>query len=430
MVKEVAAKKQVDASFEYRFNRDNDKNEDATKVRNELIKAVLKNQLGYEKFLELVTIRLYPVSRVGNSGSAVFYMDCYFTNATKPAKFVAKFQSILLTNLEAKAARDAEAAALCSSINHKTHEKHDIGVVVYKLAGLEDASEFRDLLRDKSVSDEDCVKALSCALAKVGDIKNHAPKKRISFLTDFNWYLGKRSNKPIGKLHSLSKKSNLHNDLVKLATSINKSYELLKVKLKDIEVIPVLVHGDLHARNLMVNKDKPQQVEFIDFGWTHFGHPAKDYVIMENTLKYMLLREIISDSWKINRTKNDSHLALGIFAEFEIFLCKHGLNLPEFISFRKHLKNCYKEKIPVSQMQALKRVYVCIQEIRSCSSSILGKYVNLIDSIGVKSKPKLDANEHYFASLFLTALGVISFTEIELLWALTGLKLIGDKLIK
>jgi hypothetical protein len=142
-------------------------------------------------------------------------------------------------------------------------------------------------------------------------------------------------------------------------------YQRIVTELNSVCVFRYLVHGDLHARNLMLGADDPTQTELIDFGWVHYGHPAKDFTLMEITLKYMLLHELLP---RINSSKEIAlHMPLLAFERFEQFLCMHGLELPVVDEFEKHMQEV--DGLLDHHRIGLRRVYISLIELRKAAIS-------------------------------------------------------------
>ncbi len=47
-----------------------------------------------------------------------------------------------------------------------------------------------------------------------------------------------------------------------------------------------LVHGDLHAQNVLLSGD---QLQLIDFAWAHYGWKAIDFIMLECSLKFLVI---------------------------------------------------------------------------------------------------------------------------------------------
>jgi hypothetical protein len=203
-----------------------------------------------------------------------------------------------------------------------------------------------------------------------------------------------------------------------LAGEILDTYKKISEKFV-FDVAPCLIHGDLHARNLMVNFNEPAKTELIDFGWVDYGHPAKDFVLMEVTLKLMLMNESLALKTKL--TKESLHLPPSVYEAFEVYLCKYGMALPDiddFSGFFDEFSYLHSEQVHV-----LTKVYTCIKTIRRAANTSLKKYCNDHYEGAFKS-----VDTHYFASMFLVTLGLSSMGEMEPIWTLIGLTKVGARI--
>ncbi|SDU33143.1 aminoglycoside phosphotransferase family protein [Nitrosomonas ureae] len=404
-------------NFEYRFSRDIKENDvESTKMISLVMKfAEIENY----NFPHIESILLYPVERAGKSGSQVFYLDLYVKKVEYPRRYVAKFQDITKTEKELSSARDAAFAQICPKPCAAYDEINNLGILVYNLAKIHNHREFRGFFLDLTKSDQDCASALKAIFQQVGRHPNNK-EDRIPFLNDYRRYIDRRSA-PLNRLNSFANSSSEYNGIADLAISINKHYERIASMLdkNNVSVFPYLVHGDLHARNLMLNDGDPTQTELIDFGWTHYGHPAKDFILMEITLKYMLLHELLP---KISRPESIGlHMPLMAFEQFEQFLCTNGLELPEVVEFEKHIEGI--DGLYEHHHIGLRRVYISLIEVRKAALNVLNEYCTHHDP-----ESGLSPNQHFFISHFLVALGLSGFSEVEPIWTLVGLHTVGNSI--
>lgn len=278
---------------------------------------------------------------------------------------------------------------------------------------MKNHQEFRGYFLDENNSSENCAIAIKSILQDIGLHRNtNEPDKM--FVDDFKKYVH-RKQQPIDKLWAFKKTSSEYSGFSQIASHILDSYNKLTREF-DFSFTPYLVHGDLHARNLMLNIENPNQTELIDFGWTHYGHPAKDFVLLEITLKYMLLSELLLNTK--SRDRDDPfHLPLNVFEKFEIFLCENCFTLPNY----EYLLSKIPELLELKpyQNKALERVYLCLIEVRKEAGRILREFTSKHDA-DIPS-----AEQNYFASLFLVTLGLSEFSEMQPVWTLIGLDKIG-----
>lgn len=398
-------------SFDFRFARDSSEHSGLLEIRTSLALQFAQKR---EYAANIESLRFYPVQRAGKSGSEVFYLDLYNKTTDYPRRYIAKFQSIKETKKEHKSSLDASHAQLCGEVHIAEDDKNDIGMIVCDLAKIPNHCEFRTFFLDLSKSDADCATALRSVFQVVGRYPNSksAPKPLIE---DFSWYVD-RKTKPLERIRSLKITEPRHSVIADIAESIEGNFLRIESELNH-PVYPYLVHGDLHARNLMLSIDDPAKTELIDFGWVHYGHPAKDFVLMECTLKYMLLQEFLPLVHK-SVTANTLYMPLAVFERFESFLCERGLNLPSFADLETELNTI--SGVFSHHILALRRVYESLIEVRKAAAIVLQKYCD--NHLDVKSS----AQQQYFASLFLVVLGLSSFSEMEPIWTLVGLRTIGD----
>lgn len=398
--------------FDFRFDANIKAHEEKLGVRRELAHKFALSHAGADA---LRGITLYPVARAGKSGSEVFYLDLTIADHEFPERFIAKFQSKKLTNEEAASARSAEIAKLCRKVAVQYHGSEDLGIIVYNLASARDHIEFRGYFLDIGNTDEDCALALKSTFQMIEGISNNvvASKKMID---DYAWYVDRKS-KPLQRISALTVVAPAQLGIGSVATSIQAAYQRIARDL-NVEVYPYLVHGDLHARNLMLSKSNPANTELIDFGWVHSGHPAKDFVLMECTLKYMLLTEFLPIAK--GAATDDLYLQAKCLEAFEQFLCEHCFDLPPVDVMLNAVFSG--SGAPSHQMRALSRVYTCLLELRRSAGRVLRNYC------AVHTPSELTAEQHYFASFFLVTIGLLGFSEVDQLSAMIGLQTVGGKL--
>jgi serine/threonine protein kinase len=68
-----------------------------------------------------------------------------------------------------------------------------------------------------------------------------------------------------------------------------------RLRTQDAEMLLGAVHGDVHPRNIVISADRGPHI--IDFGWAHdLGHIAKDFVLMEANLRFVLLNADVAEA--------------------------------------------------------------------------------------------------------------------------------------
>lgn len=401
-----------DVRFAFRYSSDQKHDTKKKAIRQELI---LGFAIEHARIINLATVDLYPVSRAGNSGSEVFYLDLGLHQYEHPERFIAKFQTKELTLREWNNSRGAATAGLCSMCYSIEHDSEDVGLIVYRLAVGGDHIEFRSYFLNQENDADLCAEGLKSVFRLLG---RHSNKKKdpCQFFVDYEWYL-ERKTQPLERLKALSSVSDGQNPgFCKMSQAILDHFERIKKQLEAVKVHPYVVHGDLHARNLMMSRSYPGKTELIDFQWCHSGHPAKDFTLMESTLKYMLLPELLS----IVRgtSKEQLYIDAGTVESFERYLWSNGLELPSLKTFDHDF--LAGKNIPEHQATCLCRVYRCLQEVRSAASQVLTAYCEQHDSV------EMNARQHYLSSAFLMTLGQFGIQELEQFWAMIGLNVIGE----
>lgn len=398
-------------NFEFRFDRNPELHSEKADIRISLVQSLIDTQFNrYPTPVE--KIDLYPVARAGKSGSEVFYLDIYLKSTSQPKSFIAKFQDINQTNFERECAQIAEFGSLCPTVMCTENTDKDLGLIVYALAKIKNHQEFRGFFLDEDNNSASCALAIKSVLQEINLHENTAVNRH-NFVEDFSDYINRR-HQPIGKMQSVISSSPSYLPLAQIAERIYSNYERILTEF-NLEFIPCLVHGDLHARNLMLNAQRPDQTELIDFGWTHYGHPAKDFVLLEITLRYMLLSELLLTTK--NRERNDPfHIPLKVIDKLESFLSENCFNLP---SYKELIRNIDEQNLlHTYQLNAIERVYLCLIEIRKEAGRVLKEFVR-------RNNSTYSAEQNYFASLFLVTLGLSEFPEMEYIWTLIGLDKMG-----
>nr|VFK38454.1 MAG: Ecdysteroid kinase [Candidatus Kentron sp. SD]VFK43464.1 MAG: Ecdysteroid kinase [Candidatus Kentron sp. SD]VFK80636.1 MAG: Ecdysteroid kinase [Candidatus Kentron sp. SD] len=403
-------------NFEFRFNPDQNQHDIELGKRVGLINKFAKQEKrSFPGVVEF--IRLYPVVRAGKSGSEVFYLDIFVKNINFPKRYIAKFQNVNATIEEGEAAKNASFASICGNVSNVSDRNIDLGILVYDLAKISDHIEFRAYFLDKNYSDENCGLALTSVYKQIGQHPNEKTDPK-SFLQDYDCYLNRRSQ-PLRRIKSFINCNQRYKGISDLAEAINHHYMKIVNKLENCLVFPYLVHGDLHARNLMLSVADPTKTELIDFAWVHYGHPAKDFSLMEATLKYMLLYEFFQ---KIDRPDNcNLHMPVVAFERFEQYLCEHIFELPEINDFENHMRKT--DGILDHHIIGLRRTYVSLMALRNSAKQILDAYCAEHDRTS-----GLTSEKHFLISNFLITFGLSGFPEVQPIWVLIGLDIIGNSI--
>lgn len=403
--------------FEYRFKENLKQHREDLADRKHLMVEFTKRYLGdAPDKTELESVTLFPVERAGKSGSEVFYLDVRIKNLDYPRRFIAKFQNIKNTKREHESAFKASTAQMATAVTKFELLDKDLGMLICDLARVGNHIEFRNFFLSDT-STESCESALVSAFKFIGKNPNPTAQEEYLFYSDYKRYV-ERSAMPLERLKAMRGGQVTNIGLQEVAKEIVKYHDDILTSF-NFKIVPYLVHGDLHARNLMVNSEDPTRTELIDFGWVNYGHPAKDFVLMEATLKFMLLHELLADLTKKN--KISLHLSVAAYERFEDFLCDHGLQLPEVEDFKCFIVGL--GELHELQKDALVRVYACLRVVRNSANELLNQYCNEYMEDEHKS-----AERHYFVSLFLVVLGLSSMPEMEPIWTLLGLQKMGAKI--
>lgn len=379
----------------------------------------LKND--YSSDIEGIIFR--PVERVGWSSADVFYIDIKLININQKIKRVGKFVPPKDGEIEKNSAqlfkfadyRDAE-------INYYINNEYSL--IIYQK--VEDAKEFRYCYLDKD----------NCSDAKCSDFirqlyKNSVSKyievttednenNYISIIDDYRDYIENRSIKPLDKLKSsvdFFEQSLTYGACNPYTFYVN---EFKPTKWGQRPVKKYLVHGDLHARNIMRKNDEAPRV--IDFAWGHFGHRMKDFTLLEATIKYMLLSEYCFKNYK-------KYIPHEVYLGFEKQLCVEGMNLSQYtINNSESFSRSGDKDID----SALQRAFTCIKEIRECASFYLSLTKNCNNRrVKHMDNQEFESNkEEYFTSLFLISLGNIAFPDTQENWTLHGCGLLVPEIKK
>lgn len=417
-------------AFEFRFARDSTKHITSLEARKRLVKDFAK---GLAK-PSVTHVELFQVERIGDSGSQVFYVDVFRRGLVSPESFVAKFQTLAATTHEARGAHTAQIVGMCPAIfcfpievqnavsgDEKDTRKltfpselADVGMIVYRFTTVKHPREFRDAFLDLNVPAQACADALNILYSRVPSLA-HLATEPITFVEDFEKYM-RPGVDPLSRVMAMATSS--HSGMQDLAKSVSSHLQFIWGWF-NVPLQRVAVHGDLHARNLMIGGKEHWDYELIDFDWMHYGHPAKDFVVLEATLKYMLLPELL------RKMKLASGAALPYLPINAIELLTRnwylpGLEIPEdsFIEESLETVDLLKE-----HLAAIKRVNSCLRVLRARAKTCMQEYANLPSSPVERS-----AEQHYYASLFVVTVGLVGYTQTELMWSMIGLCRLGDHL--
>ncbi|MXN75920.1 phosphotransferase [Burkholderia sp. 4701] len=422
--------KDLKISFEFRFARDRESHRANLSAHEKLVSKFSEELKGPK----IISIELYQVERVGDSGSQVFYVDVYRREMVAPESFVAKFQSLDATVREATGAQNARIVRMCSPYYCYPQVVRDaleadssgvnrpnfptgpdaVGMIVYEFTNVKNPREFREAFLDWKTPNEACAEALNALYSRVPDLQKLTDKP-VSLVEDFKRYL-RPGVAPLSRVKALVTSSVA--GMQSIASSIMETFDFIESKF-DISIRRVAVHGDLHARNLMIGQEDWWDYGLIDFDWMHYGHPAKDFVILEATLKYMLLPELI------RKAKMEDGKALPYLPTKAIELLagcwyQTGLQVPDKNVIEDALSG---DDILQEHLNSIERVNACLRVLRSRAEKCMSEYAEKYPSF-----PKVSAEQHYYICLFLVTVGLLGYTQTELTWAMIGLSRLGEHL--
>jgi hypothetical protein len=225
-------------------------------------------------------ISVFPVSRLGFSGAKVFYVNIKRKGLDALETKVAKF------DLSEDIVKEAEKAKILEQIVHGPYQKEEkhlnpLGMLIYQ--AIPDSKEFLQIM----MSEEDilyCTNVIKnlyqdLVTSKYLKIRKSIPAKNI--IEDYKRYL-ERKNNPLQKAQIIADYFNDQGE--KLFAFYNQLLENPKY------INPKIIHGDLHARNILANRYGSY---LIDFDWVDEGHVAKDFTLLECTILYMILPSLI-----------------------------------------------------------------------------------------------------------------------------------------
>ena len=243
-----------------------------------------------------VTVTLKPVPRAGRSGAMVRILDCEKAGvATRP--YVAKFDARQRIELEWK--RYQQCLMHFDVVVEQVWEPEPVRrrsiLVAQHATGEKDDPELEVLLGNLRFPTSGIEGTLTLLfnerLKKLNDAKGRQPCRlfahyRGSGLTDqLGLPLPNYLDREGTKLEDLrgwmggAGGTEFFNTTLENLVVFAEEFGPFHV---DTEVLMKNLHGDLHPRNVFV--DRSGSPHLIDFGWAHRGHALKDYVLMEASL--------------------------------------------------------------------------------------------------------------------------------------------------
>lgn len=253
-------------------------------------------------------IRLRPLERFGFSGAKLY--EAFFTRNRKGLPFVVKVHKNkkIRDEIESSLAVQHffEDCLISQGLQSAFTANH--GAVAYKQftcgkhKGQNRIIELKDLIERPSTLSSDLDKLLR-QVYKISCGKAHgaAELKPIVLRSEYDRYFRDDLARPRIKL-ALGEQSS-ENMCIVLGTEVaNPLRVLAKGFRRKLDCVVGPVHGDLHPSNVIL--DKNEVPHLIDFRWAERrGHILKDYVLLENSMRFMNFPKHISqaDQLKIDK---------------------------------------------------------------------------------------------------------------------------------
>jgi 5-methylthioribose kinase len=197
-----------------------------------------------------------------------------------------------------------------------------------------------------------------------------------NIIEDYNRYLSRKNN-PLQKAELMADYFN--DDGRKLFAFYN---DLLK---SPKNICPVTIHGDLHARNILANGHGSY---LIDFDWVDNGHVAKDFTLLECTILYMILPDLVIK-------KCGEHIRLNELESLHKQLYANFL----LKTYSKIVESPEKDKCYAKAFEVIKTIRKYVEQVMN----------DLYNQNDFKS-----SFEEYKYSLILISLSQISFQDVNL----------------
>lgn len=411
-------------NFIWKFNRDEVKHGVELNEKIQLLNQYISK---HDFQNRIVKLELYPVERLGLSGSKVFYLDVFYENEQHPERLIAKFHTALRTFQEFKSSILAKQKSMCGEIyssdkkSPREESKDSLGLIIYKFAKLSHkrAIEFREFYLNNKNSTQECSRILQVLYEQTihcdpSELTSGSQNKLVS---DYNWYIERRSA-PLMKLKKLSYGIDSGSEISKKSERILSFYAKLleDENTYNVKINTLFQHGDLHARNILLDpKNTAIQPSLIDFDWASYAHAGRDFAVLETTIKFMLIREFSS----FNGKGIDKHISPLAYVLLEETLCQYKLDLPEYeenLFIKDH------SRISKNEKESILRAYECIRIIRINARRFL--------NCSFKEERPLTIEKEYFIALFLISIGHIAFETSDDYWVLNGCNLLINTIEK
>lgn len=357
-----------DPSFELQFSR----NTHDDKLEKEKHISLIQEFIG--EFNEKIennckSVVVSPVSRLGFSGAKVFYVDIHKKSGSSPYAKVAKFDKIKDISGE------AEKAKKFGQQVYGPYSIDELGLLIYD--AIPDGKEFFDIMFEKDTAY--CCSVLSNLYNDY--IKSFLAISTIelsqkNLLEDYTRYLHRKNN-PVQKAQFIAEF---------FKTKSRTLFSFYNSLIDDPKYInQIMIHGDLHAKNIIANHTGSY---LIDFDWVDNGHVAKDFTLLESTVLYMILPELVTKKSR-EHISNDELAILHdqLYSSFE---------LSDFTSITE----------TETKEECFIKAFEVIKLIRFYAKKVLEKFYN--------EKEFKDEFEEYKYSLILIGLSQISFQDAHM----------------
>lgn len=245
-----------------------------------------------EKDCKIIVVK--QLGRFGQSGAKVFV--AYFNEASKSLPLAVKIHSKHYIKREAKAISEARNYFPDAFSSYKPVYKENLGALAYRLISQQNepgqfkVQDLKSRIEDNCGVDE--IEQLLDSLYKNGckNAHNAAKSQKVLLKNEYKWYLRKNAAKL--RIQTMLGKARSEKIEFLGATIYHPLVALRSLLEKQLTVHCGPVHGDLHPSNVVLDQD--QNSKLIDFAWSHRGHVLKDFVLMENSVRFFMLPKYVN----------------------------------------------------------------------------------------------------------------------------------------
>lgn len=221
--------------------------------------------------------------------------------------FVVKLDDSKIIHSEEKAIKKIKSFFPDALSGYDPEYNENRGVLAYKHFGTTrpaDADKTLDLERiayDRNYSNSKFVQVLKILYDEHCITAHEAcePKEHI-FIKEYRWYLRNMAAKI--RIESVLGTNSKRNQIDLMGTKIfNPLKALHKGFQQSVKFMAGPIHGDMHPTNVIL--DTHLTPYLIDFAWANRdGHVLKDFVLMENSLRFMLFPHHVN--WQLHKKFN------------------------------------------------------------------------------------------------------------------------------